>query len=135
MMGKTQKVQSCLTKALPAKKAAAVLHAGLTEVLVTRCFGVTATFGSVSLTASGYNNVYAAKLNPYGNWLWAIKAGGTGGNIGMGIHLDGTGNACVTGHFMSTAYFGSLCLTTNGYSDIFVAKLGIHPGAGIPIDP
>ncbi len=92
---------------------------------VTGAFSRTATFGSHSLTAGGYFDVFVAKLNPSGNWLWAARAGGTefDDSYGYGIALDGSDNACVTGYFNGTANFGSHSLITNGYRDIFVARV------------
>ena len=93
---------------------------------VTGYFNYTATFGGHTLTASGSYDIFIAKLNPYGNWLWARKAGGTSVEHGTGIDVDGAGNAYVTGYFNGTATFGSqTLLATHGYgSDIFVTKLG-----------
>ncbi|MDD3464742.1 MAG: SBBP repeat-containing protein [Candidatus Cloacimonetes bacterium] len=92
---------------------------------VTGYFSGTATFGSQTLTASGAQDLFVAKLNPSGNWLWAVCAGGTEYDSGLGIAVDGAGNAYVTGCFEGTATFGSHSLTTNGYYDIFVAKLDV----------
>ncbi len=105
---------------------------------VTGDFTGTTTFGSHTLTSSGfgygtYENIFVAKLDPSGNWLWAIS--GITSNGGKGIALDGADNACVTGYFGGTATFGNDSLTASGTSDIFIARLGIHPGAGIPIAP
>ena len=83
------------------------------------------TFGSHTLTAGGYVDFFVAKLDPNGNWLWVVQAGGTNGNEscwGRGIAVDGAGNAYVTGQFLSTVNFGSQTLTS-AHKDIFVAKL------------
>ena len=93
------------------------------NVYVTGYFCYTATFGSHTLTTSGGADIFAAKLDPAGNWLWAVKAGGSGNDFGIRIALDGTGNAYVTGLFQGTVSFGSHTLTANGESDIFIAKL------------
>ena len=97
---------------------------GTGNVYVTGYFEGTATFGSQTLTASGNNDIFVAKLTPSGNWLWAVKAGGTSIDKGYDIAVDGTGNAYVTGHFHGTATFGSRTLTSTDIGpDIFVAKL------------
>ena len=41
--------------------------------------------------------IFVAKLDPNGNWLWAVKAGGIDNEIGNDIAVDGAGNAYVTG--------------------------------------
>ena len=96
---------------------------GAGNAYVTGFFKGTATFGTHTLTASGEEDIFIAKLDTSGNWLWAVKAGGTGDELGYGIALDGSGNAWVTGMFEGTATFGSQTLTSRGDSDIFAAKL------------
>ncbi len=93
---------------------------------VTGDFTSTVRFGSLSLTSSGDNSidVFIAKLDPSGNWLWARKAGGTYGDTGYGITADVSGNCIVTGGFNGTATFGTSNLVAAGAgADIFVAKL------------
>ncbi|MGC9362901.1 MAG: SBBP repeat-containing protein, partial [Candidatus Syntrophosphaera sp.] len=90
---------------------------------ITGSFEETADFGSTTLTSSGNKDIFVAKLDGDGNWLWAKKAGGTAYDYGQGIVLDGSGNVFVTGYFRDVADFGDISLTSNGYDDIFVAKL------------
>jgi hypothetical protein len=90
---------------------------------VTGNFRGTVTFGSTTLTSNGDSDIFIAKLDNRGNWLWVKKAGGTDHDIGHGIAVDASGNSYVTGDFDGTATFGDITLTSNGYYDIFVAKL------------
>ena len=90
---------------------------------VTGHFQGTATFGSQTLIATGDNDVFVAKLDSYGNWLWVVKANGARNDTGYGIVLDGAGNAFVVGAISSTTTFGSIILTSNSFYDVFVAKL------------
>ncbi len=90
---------------------------------VTGYFGGTATFGSYSLTSSGYSDIFVAKMNANGNWLWATQAGGISWDRGYGITIDDIGNNYVTGYFYETANFDSCSLTSSGGHDIFVAKM------------
>ncbi len=89
---------------------------------VTGDFQGTATFGSYSLTSSGEKDIFIAKMDTDGNWLWASKADGSSYDGGYGITIDDAGNTYVTGYFMGTANFGSNSLTSSGQTDIFVAK-------------
>ena len=98
-------------------------------------FGGTATFGSYSLISSGYSDVFVAKMDATGNWLWAINAGGSAFETGYEITIDDAGNSYVTGSFMGTATFGSYSLTSNGGSDIFVVKLNSSVFAENEISP
>jgi molybdopterin-binding protein len=90
---------------------------------VTGYFEGTATFDSYSLTSSGYSDIFVAKMDTDGNWLWASQAGGNSDDEGYGITVDDSGNSYVTGYFEGTATFGAYSLTSSGYSDIFVAKM------------
>ncbi len=94
---------------------------GAGNIYVTGYFTGTVIFGGQTLTASNHD-MFAAKLDPFGNWLWAVKAGGSNVDEGRGIALDGAGNAYVTGHFQGAATFGSQTLSTSD-ADLFVAKL------------
>ena len=91
---------------------------------VTGSFSGTATFGSTSLTGSGGDDIFFAKLNSSGSWQWVVKLDGieapvpsTGLN---GIAADSYGNLYVTGFFTGTATFGSTSLNSSGNSDIFI---------------
>ncbi|WP_170061818.1 SBBP repeat-containing protein [Hymenobacter chitinivorans] len=95
----------------------------------------TIRFGSSLLTNSfdgpDYNSreIYVAKLDANGNWVWGAIAGGAGPDTGHDIAVDGGGNAYITGSYMSAASFGSTLLPLvrlNGTSlspEVFVAKL------------
>jgi hypothetical protein len=94
---------------------------------ITGDFSGRATFGSTSLESSGGADIFVAKLDSSGNWLYAQQAGGsnTNADTGCGIDTDYNGNIYVTGYFYSDdAIFGDITLDTSGNSDIFVAKLG-----------
>ncbi|MCB5253413.1 MAG: SBBP repeat-containing protein [Candidatus Cloacimonadaceae bacterium] len=90
---------------------------------VTGSFQSTATFGSTTINSSGNTDIFVAKIDSNGNWLWAQKAGGSNYDYGYGIAVDSSGNSYVTGKFFGTATFGSTTLTSSGYEDIFVAKI------------
>jgi hypothetical protein len=90
---------------------------------VTGYFHSTASFGNITLTSSGSYDIFVAKLDSNGNWLWAKKAGGTSDDYGYSITIDFSGNSYVTGYFYSTASFGTTTLTSSGDCDIFVAKM------------
>jgi hypothetical protein len=90
---------------------------------VTGYFYSTASFGTTTLTSSGNYDIFVAKLDSDGNWLWANQAGGTSWDYGLGIAIDSSGNSYVTGYFQGTASFGTTTITSSGNYDIFVAKL------------
>jgi hypothetical protein len=81
------------------------------------------TFGSITLTNSGFSDIFLVKYDAAGNVLWARKAGNTGGEGGNAVATDAAGNVYIAGSFGSTTItFGTTTLTSAGSSDIFVAK-------------
>lgn len=94
---------------------------------VTGYFIGSATFGGTVFTSSGNGDIFIAKIDRFGNWLWVRQAGGTGGDVSYSIAIDQSGNCYITGYFMGSASFGSTTLvsTTSLYypRDIFIAKL------------
>ena len=63
---------------------------------VTGFFQGTATFGSTTITSSGFSDIFVAKMDTNGNWLWTERAGGTVTDRGYSITLDDAGNTYVT---------------------------------------
>jgi hypothetical protein len=90
---------------------------------VTGYFQGTAVFGATTLTSAGSNDIYMAKVDSGGNFLWAKRAGGTSYDVGQSIAVDSSGNAYVTGEFVGTAVFGATTLTSAGNSDVFIWKV------------
>jgi hypothetical protein len=97
------------------------------NILITGNFESIADFGSTKLTSKGRNDLFVAKLNTSGKWLWAKRAGSAGFDIGVGIVLDGQGSVFVIGYFSDSADFGSTKLTSKGGIDTFVWKLQGSP--------
>jgi Beta-propeller repeat len=102
---------------------------GAGKVFVTGYFESTASFGNTNLTSSGYDDLFIAKYDSRGNFLWVRQGGGptmpppgTSGDVGYGIAADAAGNAYVTGDFQGTASFSGTNLISAGINDIFVAK-------------
>ncbi len=95
---------------------------GAGNVLVTGTFRDTVDFGGGLITSAGLNDIFVAKFDAGGAHLWSQRFGESGGDSGLGIAADGTGNVLVTGAFRGTVDFGGGPLTSTGVSDIFVAK-------------
>ncbi len=105
------------------------------NVYITGSFAGTADFdpgvGTQTLTSVGGSDIFFAKYNSNGNYLWAKSIGSSGDDIGYGITTDAFGNFAITGNFRGTADFdpgsGSQILTntnstTNTNFNIFFAK-------------
>lgn len=97
------------------------------NLYVAGSFNGTITFGVTTLVSVGDFDVYVAKITPGGQWLWAVRGGGTGyDDTGRRLSFDPTGNVCLTGRFDGTADFGATTISSAGNSDGFVAK--VSPG-------
>ena len=93
-------------------------------------FAGTATFeagepNQTILTSGGESEIFVARYDSAGALLW-VKPAGTDAR-GFGIAVDSVGNCYITGGFWGTATFApgeanQTTLTSEGYSDIFVAK-------------
>jgi hypothetical protein len=94
----------------------------LGNIVVTGEFEFTATFGDTSLICKGYRDIFVAKYDSDGNFLWAEQAGGTGWDCGFGAEIFSFGNSVATGVFEETAFFGDTSLTSAGWGDIFVIE-------------
>ncbi|MDP6889543.1 MAG: SBBP repeat-containing protein [Candidatus Thalassarchaeaceae archaeon] len=95
------------------------------DIYVTGSFEQTAAFGSITLTSAGNDDIFVAKMNSSGGWLWAIQAGGPNDDHGVDLDLDNSGNVYLTGKFQNTALFGLDSMTAGPTSndDFFVAKI------------
>jgi hypothetical protein len=58
------------------------------------------------------------------SWVHAIRAGGNGSDAGNAVKTDQAGNQYIAGSFSSNAHFGSQTLSSQGRTDMFLAKYG-----------
>lgn len=93
------------------------------NVVVTGSFDNSASFGTTILTSHGSDDIFVAKLNPMGGWIWAVNAGGISIDVGFGVDSDTNGNYYVTGCYQINAVFRNLSINSVGYQDVFVAQL------------
>ncbi len=85
--------------------------------------------GTSYLTSAAVSlDIFISKLDTAGNFLWAKRMGGTDEDMGFSIVVDGSGSVYTTGYFWGTADFdpgaGTSNLTSAGFNDIFISKLG-----------
>src|SRR5439155_1546373 len=85
------------------------------------------TAGAFATSANGCDDAFVTKLNPLGtSLLYSTYLGGSGADEGLGIAVDGAGNAYVTGQTGSTDFpttAGAFATSFNGGDDAFVTKL------------
>lgn len=86
-------------------------------------FTDTADFGDFSVTSMGGQDIYLAKLDTDGNWLWVRRGGGSQTASGTEVALDSNDNIYISGNFYGSGFFGNTLLTSNGITDVFIAKL------------
>ena len=83
--------------------------------------------GASVLTSTGANDVFVSKLDSAGNFLGAVRMGGSGADIGFDIEVDAGGNVITVGGFRDTADFdpgpGIFNLISAGNQDIFISRL------------
>jgi hypothetical protein len=115
------------------------------NVVATGYFTGTATFGDTTLTAT-FKEIFLAKYDADGDFLWAASAGGDDIEEGAGVDFNPAGDVVVTGHFSSAATFGTAEITSAGETDIFLAtfgsggdptavEIGLVPSAGFAVHP
>lgn len=97
---------------------------GAGNVYVAGSFTGSACFGYTTLECLGQQDVFIARLDPQGNWLWAARAGGTYAvTSGLDIYADPVGNAYVAGSFAGDISFGEDQMSSTGGTDIFAARI------------
>ncbi|MBN1938465.1 MAG: SBBP repeat-containing protein [Candidatus Aminicenantes bacterium] len=69
----------------------------------------------------GAQDAFAAKLNADGSLAWNTFLGGSGGDFGYGITVDGSGNTYIAG--FSPTSWGTPTRAYSGSNDAFAAKL------------
>jgi hypothetical protein len=91
---------------------------------ITGDFDGTLSFGDIVLICNGEIDIFVAKLDTDGNWIWAKNSDGISDVVAYGVCVNSIGSVYVIGGFNGTTLFGDTFLVCNGQLDIFVAKLG-----------
>jgi Beta-propeller repeat len=81
-------------------------------------------FGTHKIYSTGTEDIYVAKMNPSGTFLWATSGGGTKSDEVLSFAVDPTGAAYVMGMFGGSASFGTKTLTAcTTCTNYFTARL------------
>ena len=75
------------------------------------------TEGALTGTNAGWRDIFLTKYDSSGTQQWMRQTGTSAGDEGMGVAVDSSGNAYVTG-----MTYGALTGTNAGDSDIFLMK-------------
>ena len=96
------------------------------NIYVTGNFSGTAYFGTHSVTCQttwpNYN-IFVAKMDPAGEWVWAVSAGSASHSNAYSIGVDDFGGVYITGFFYDDFYAGPLSVSSVGECDAYFAKL------------
>jgi hypothetical protein len=108
-----------------------------TNIYITGQFGDTANFDSQQIIAADSSDIFMAKLDNSGNFMWAVAVGGAPDNFeplgyesGNSICADGSGYVFATGSILDGGDFGSISLNSYSRTDVFVTRLS-QVGSGI----
>lgn len=79
------------------------------SLYITGRYKSSATFGSTTFSSSGGSDIFIAKLDTNGNWLWAKDAGSAGTDSSWEITTDSSGNVYIAGNLGATgSSFGTI---------------------------
>jgi hypothetical protein len=102
------------------------------NVVIAGQFRVSLDFGSTVLMTSDaldFVDVFVAKYDGNGNFMWARKAGGPNTDTARDVATDAGGNVIAVGSFSSDITFSPVTLSATGVQDGFVAKY--DPNGGV----
>ena len=100
------------------------------NVFVTGYFQNTLDFspgvGSNTAVSNGSNDLFIARYDNAGNYVWGKGIGSSGSDLGMALTLDDSNKVYVTGRFDGTVNFNPGATPANlvsaGSQDVFIAK-------------
>jgi beta-propeller repeat-containing protein len=93
----------------------------LGELATTGTIQNTVNLGTGPLTSAGSTDIFVARYASNGTPLWSRRIGGTMGDVGKAVAIDGGGNVYITGYFRGTVDFGGGPLSSSSTS-AFLAK-------------
>jgi hypothetical protein len=91
------------------------------NIVCTGRFEVSAIFGDTTIVSAGSEDIFIAKYNSNGDFLWAKQEGGSGIDRGHSIDTDVLDNIIITGRFELSASIGDSVFSSAGLWDIFIA--------------
>jgi len=90
---------------------------------VTGSFDGNGVIGGKSLTSLGGLDAFVARLDPHGDYAWAVRPGGSSSGLVSSVAALADGSALVTGSFSDSRTFGGTTLTAVGGGSTYVARL------------
>ncbi|MBW6460487.1 MAG: T9SS type A sorting domain-containing protein [Bacteroidales bacterium] len=93
------------------------------NLVVLGYFYGTTQIGNDTYTSFGSQDIFVAKYDSEGEFLWSFRAGGMMADYASDLAIDHENNIIITGHFYGQAAFGDTVIMANGSSDVYLAKL------------
>jgi hypothetical protein len=99
------------------------------NIILAGTFAGSISFGGPTYTAVGTADIYVAKLDPTGAYLWSKQFGDTTGNTSALAVVDPSGDVALAGAYFGSVDFGGDNLISAGDSDLYLAKLAGNDGS------
>lgn len=93
------------------------------NLYIVGAFSNTINIGDITLSSSGFTDIFIAKYNNTGALLWAIKGGGNNEDYAVDLSVDNSGTLTITGYYYNNTTFASNSLYSNGSFDVFVVQV------------
>jgi hypothetical protein len=100
------------------------------NLYITGQFGMSASFGTYSVTGADSTDIFIAAMDNSGNYTWAVSVGGGPDSLetlsyesGNAVCAESNGNVYATGSLLTSGVFGSTSLNTYDRSDVFLTKI------------
>ncbi len=94
-----------------------------TNIYIAGRVGSTVVSGTTTLTTTGRDSLFVAKLNSQGTLQWSYSGGAGENNQIHRIHLGPADTLYLAGEFQDTMVWGNQTYTSQGDTDLFVARL------------
>ena len=104
------------------------------NIYITGEFSGTRQFGSYTLTALGYTDVFVCKYNATGTCQWAVRGGAMFSTAYAGKIAVSGNDLYVTGNFTSIIDFNGQAISSSGGKDIFISGFDQATGNCLWID-
>ena len=94
------------------------------EVFITGGFSQSITLGLTNFNSIGFRDVFIAKLNSSGNFIWAKSAGSNQDDVNYAIGLNRINeDICTIGTYSGTFTDGIYSITSIGGVDSYISKI------------
>ncbi len=110
-----------------------------TNLFITGQFAMSASFGSHTVSGVDSSEIFMAKLDNVGNFLWALDVDGVPDSVetlgyesGITICATPSGNVYASGALLDGGTFGSTSYGEFGRTDVFVTKISQGPDIVAP---